>query len=722
MHSTDINKTKSNHSTMIKLMCKNNTDCAHKEEFYYIKCSIDMKERYFYFIWTKDERFSEGTSCEVYFAFEIDTQGNVIDIDTYKKPREWIVKIFNAVDKYKHAKELKYTKRFSDAAFGQFIDAHHQKHDYILMEKKLDDDLFNQIANPYSDVMLASFDQKIKLFCMLLLQASRMHNRTVQGGPIGHCDIKPENTRVSTDNGKITDAEIIDFDKSKNLKGPQRTKKFETVGGSLPYSPLETYTTQQIGTKSDVYSLAIMFCQILTKDPLFAHNMTGWMFKTNNVEIDWSFADTQQIQPQTKKPEIKFDFNPPELKSVVTKFLWRMLDLDYNKRPHTNAALKFFTTLYNCCLASTTRTFAGRDDMTITQPPDPDTFVLNWATLELICADLWDDYETLSAAPKHMQEGMHEAVLFIVCGKLNLLKKRHAATFTAYYSCSKIDDAITSTHNHGFLGLDFINRHYSIIQTELDYTKHNYPTIDLTTCCSIPNTAFARQFSSTAKHKHYRSAPRILTHTRKITTAPLSCTQQNNDVVNKILFVNNWVICAYKNGRIAMQHSRLNQIKWKIELSNQIQNLQFLLLPDDQLLCVYIDQYNIVAAKLLNCEDGRISELVDYNSIVLSEFANDTGDLIIIKTLKGKPLTTTRIIVGKIDNTSRFMLQQLVRLPSPDKALSVSWSDKFIYIINCQYPSILNRIAINDTSEVILLRNGDFICKTEQNHMFLCKF
>ncbi len=720
MHSTD-SKLILKQSKVIKLMCKNNTNCAYEEDSYYIKCNIDMKERYFYFEWTKDNEISDGSSCKVYSAFEIDDMGNVIDKDIYNKSREWVVKIFNIVDKSKHEMELKFTKRFSDAVFGQFIDASLKEHDYILMEKKLDSDLFDHVADQSSEVMQASFDEKIKFFCILLLQASRMHNRTVQGNPFAQGDLKPENIRISTDNGNIVDAEIIDFDISRDLKNPHRPKRCKTFGGSLPYSPLEVYKTNKIGTKSDVYSLALIFCQFLTKNIFFAHNMTGWMFNTKNITIDPLLLLKEQVTPQTKKPKIEFACDLPELKLVVTKFLWRMLDLDYNKRPHTNAALQFFTTLYNCCLASTTRMFAGRDYKTIKQPPAPQVFVLNWAKLELICADLWDDYEALSAAPKHMRGCILEAVLLIACGNLGLLEHRSAATFTASYSCSNNDDTIISTHKHSFLSLDFINRHYSVINQWLLSLKYPYPTVDLRPYFNIPDTAFERQFSNIAKRKHYDTAPTILAHTRKTTTEPLSYAEQNNDIVNKKLFVDNWVIYAYKNGKIAMKDSKLNHIKWEIELSNQTQNMQFLLLPDDQLLCVYIDQYNIVNAKLLNCKDGNILEPVDYTNVGLPVLANNICDFSILKTKKGKPLAATRVIVKTIDNIPRLMLQQLVRLPSANKVLSMSWSDNFVYIVDCARVTILNKLPIKNTQKVKILRNGDFICITDK-HMLLCKF
>ncbi len=721
-HFTEANQAKATNIEIIQRMQAHNTNWACSDNAYYIKCTIGSKQCYFYFIWADHTCISKGEFDKIYTVVEINEQGDIVDTDTNDQTREWVIKVFPDYDisnilPKKHQKEFRFTKKFSSATYGEICYLGYQKHYYILMEKKLKQDLFDHVADQNSEIMQARFDQKIWLFCLLLRHAKLMHNYTNNMRPFSHCDIKPENTRVTTDgNGNVLDAAFIDFGISKNLRDTVAPKQCKKIGGSPAYLPYETYTTMSCGSKSDVYSLGLIFCQILTGEPQFPHTMNGWMLNNSGIPSEWSWAWLEEhhgIVAKTHRPEIKFNCHRPELQTVVKNFLWRMLDLDYDKRPHTNNALEFFTTAYNCC----------------TQPDNDGNFTINLAKLEMICADLWNDFNTLSSPP----EGVQEAIVFMGCNKLDLLRESCSALTIANY-CSTDNKTVLVEQTLKTLNLDFMNRNLSKIQTALPDFLTLYQGI-FPTGCHIPNSAFARQFSCKAKHKNYSSNPQILDCKLETPTPPLPRAKLNNDdAVNAIPFVDNWVIYAYKNGIIAMRDKISNHTKWQHQLQDEnsvpaeFKNLQFLLLPDDQLLCAYIDKHSQFAGTILDCNNGNQLDSFSLNPENRLEIyeENNCHIFYITKTTMGNPLTTIHFIHETAEswenNLPQPKLQPMVRLPSSDgEVLSVSWSDKFIYIIDCERTAILNKIKIDKTSEVILLRNGDFICKSSK-HMLLCKF
>ena len=96
---------------------------------------------------------------------------------------------------------------------------------------------------------------------------------------VTHRDIKPTNVMI-TGQGQI---KLLDFGISKCAKEPDRTFPGTTMG-SLYYMSPEQITGSEVDTRSDIYSLGILFYELLTGQRPF-HSTTSWGVMEQHLKV-----------------------------------------------------------------------------------------------------------------------------------------------------------------------------------------------------------------------------------------------------------------------------------------------------------------------------------------------------------------------------------------------------------------------------------------------------
>ncbi|MBW4527011.1 MAG: serine/threonine protein kinase [Phormidium tanganyikae FI6-MK23] len=119
--------------------------------------------------------------------------------------------------------------------------------------------------------------------------------------PIIHRDIKPSNLLVIQDSGFGELVKILDFGISKLMQAD--ASQTSSYMGTLAYSSPEQMEGRELDSRSDIYSLGVMFFEMLTgKMPLLAdtHSFGSW-YKTHHFQPPYSF---EEANPAAKVPKV----------------------------------------------------------------------------------------------------------------------------------------------------------------------------------------------------------------------------------------------------------------------------------------------------------------------------------------------------------------------------------------------------------------------------------
>lgn len=119
--------------------------------------------------------------------------------------------------------------------------------------------------------------------------------------PIIHRDIKPSNILVTQDPGLGELVKILDFGISKLLQSDE--SQTTSYMGTLAYSSPEQMEGRELDSRSDIYSLGIIFYEMLTgKMPLKAdtHSFGCW-YKTHHFQPPQRF---EIVNPSIKVPKV----------------------------------------------------------------------------------------------------------------------------------------------------------------------------------------------------------------------------------------------------------------------------------------------------------------------------------------------------------------------------------------------------------------------------------
>ncbi|MBD2083204.1 serine/threonine-protein kinase [Leptolyngbya sp. FACHB-17] len=129
------------------------------------------------------------------------------------------------------------------------------------------------------------------------------HGIAIEGTlcPIIHRDIKPSNILVTQDTGFGELLKVLDFGISKLMQAD--SSQTSSYMGTLAYSSPEQMEGRELDSRSDIYSLGVMFYEMLTgRMPLQAdnHSFGGW-YKTHHFQQPKSFVEAN---PSTRVPKV----------------------------------------------------------------------------------------------------------------------------------------------------------------------------------------------------------------------------------------------------------------------------------------------------------------------------------------------------------------------------------------------------------------------------------
>ncbi|MBD1844364.1 serine/threonine protein kinase [Cyanobacteria bacterium FACHB-63] len=119
--------------------------------------------------------------------------------------------------------------------------------------------------------------------------------------PIIHRDIKPSNILVTQDTGFGELLKVLDFGISKLMQADNN--QTSSYMGTLAYSSPEQMEGRELDSRSDIYSLGVMFYEMLTgRMPLQAetHSFGGW-YKAHHFQQPKSFAEANS---STRVPKV----------------------------------------------------------------------------------------------------------------------------------------------------------------------------------------------------------------------------------------------------------------------------------------------------------------------------------------------------------------------------------------------------------------------------------
>jgi serine/threonine protein kinase len=140
-----------------------------------------------------------------------------------------------------------------------------------------------------------------------------------------HCDLKPQNILITTDGG----AKITDFGISRALAAVHPDEHSEIVWGSPLYFSPEQARGQAPSPASDVYSLGIMFYEMLTGEPPFQGS--------DSTALAEMHINTPAPSPRRLNPDI-----PIDLEQIILKVLSKEPSARYRT---ANQLGKILTTL-----------------------------------------------------------------------------------------------------------------------------------------------------------------------------------------------------------------------------------------------------------------------------------------------------------------------------------------------------------------------------------------
>jgi len=155
----------------------------------------------------------------------------------------------------------------------------------------------------------------LKMMLALLNGLNILHTKVV------HRDLKPENILVDDDNNLL----ITDFGLAKFINEKTRTKSFKGYG-TIPYLAPECWLNEANTIQMDIYSLGILFYEILTGEfPFNADNETEW-------------RDCHLYEPMPDISKVRKDI-PVKIKQIISKMTQKRSNARYNNTEEIISAL-----------------------------------------------------------------------------------------------------------------------------------------------------------------------------------------------------------------------------------------------------------------------------------------------------------------------------------------------------------------------------------------------
>jgi len=139
-----------------------------------------------------------------------------------------------------------------------------------------------------------------------------------------HRDLKPENIVLIEKGGDKNFVKLLDFGLARSESFTRLTETGEILG-TINYLPPERITRQEYSAASDIYSLGVVFYEMLTLEKPFPGEAP--------IDIIKQILEKDPIEPNKFRPEI-----PGKLNDLILQMMSKEPDM----RPNENALLKTF--------------------------------------------------------------------------------------------------------------------------------------------------------------------------------------------------------------------------------------------------------------------------------------------------------------------------------------------------------------------------------------------
>jgi eukaryotic-like serine/threonine-protein kinase len=201
--------------------------------------------------------YDRGGMGEIYLANDTDTNSQVA-IKIIRVDNSNLEDLLN--EEFEIALNLDHENIIKSYYYGEFSDST-GRYFYNVMEFSKNGNLRKKLSNTSTPI---SIDDAVQYFYDLSNGLKEAHKKII------HRDIKPENILISNSN-KL---QICDFGIAKYVDSITRTKTFKGWG-SFPYMSPECWVGDSNTKSMDIYSLGIVFFEILTlKQPFTGANET----------------------------------------------------------------------------------------------------------------------------------------------------------------------------------------------------------------------------------------------------------------------------------------------------------------------------------------------------------------------------------------------------------------------------------------------------------------
>jgi len=147
----------------------------------------------------------------------------------------------------------------------------------------------------------------------------------VHGKGIIHRDLKPDNIILIKNDEKKYFVKLLDFGLAKNQTLTRLTETGEILG-TINYLPPERITRQEFSSASDIYSLGVVFYEMLTLEKPFMGEVP--------IDIIKQILEKQPLEPACFRAEI-----PHEL----SRFILKMMDKEPANRPNGETLIKIMS-------------------------------------------------------------------------------------------------------------------------------------------------------------------------------------------------------------------------------------------------------------------------------------------------------------------------------------------------------------------------------------------
>ncbi len=171
-------------------------------------------------------------------------------------------------------------------------------------------------------------EQMVSIIADILNALKTIHARNVI-----HRDIKPENIMVSASEAGHITAKLMDFGISYDEKLSTSATKLTQIDVGTPGSPaymspeqIDSKTFGEVGPASDLYSVGIIFYELLTKTPPFTGTMTQILTghlvtvpDVENINFQSLFLKTVLLKALAKKQQERYTTAEAFLADLTTK-------------------------------------------------------------------------------------------------------------------------------------------------------------------------------------------------------------------------------------------------------------------------------------------------------------------------------------------------------------------------------------------------------------------